>query len=118
MEATMTLITDEQRTAMLANDHRYAADPSFDPMPVVKIFNPLGRATWLLCSLDREDPDIASGLCDLGFGTPEIGSVRISEMRSCRLPLGLRLERDLHFKPSKTLGEYAEDARLRGYIRA
>ena len=39
-------------------------------------------------------------------------------MEATVLPLGLRLERDLYFKPSKTLGEYAEDARLQGRIRA
>jgi hypothetical protein len=114
----MNLITEEHRATMLANDARYAADPSFDPVPVVKIFNPMGAATWLLCSLDRNELDIAYGLCDLGFGTPEIGSVRISELESCVLPLGLRLERDLYFRPSKTLGPYAEVARAQGSVRA
>jgi Protein of unknown function (DUF2958) len=117
-EATMKLVTDEQRTTMLANRKLYDTDPDFDPVPVVKIFSPIGAATWLLCSLDGGDPDIAEGLCDLGFGCPEIGFVRISELESCVLPLGLRLERDLYFKPSKTLREYADDARLRGHIRA
>ena len=72
MEATMKLITDEHRATMLANDQHYEDDPAFDPIPVVKVFNPLGSATWLLCSLDRGDPDIAFGLCDLGFGSPEV----------------------------------------------
>ncbi len=103
---------------MLANSKLYESDLDFDPMPVVKIFSPIGAATWLLCSLDRRDPDIAEGLCDLGLGCPEIGAVRISELESCVLPLGLRLERDLYFKPSKTLSQYAEDARARGYIHA
>jgi hypothetical protein len=114
----MELITDEHRATMLANDQHYEDDPAFDPIPVVKVFNPLGSTTWLLCALDRSDPDIAFGLCDLGFGSPEVGSVRISEMEATVLPLGLRLERDLYFKPSKTLGEFAEDARLQGRIRA
>jgi hypothetical protein len=118
LEATMKLITDEHRATMLANDARYATDPSLDPVPVVKIFNPMGAATRLLCSLDRNDPDIAYGLCDLGFGTPEIGSVRISEMESCVLALGLRLERDLYFRPAKTLGQYADEARAHGSVRA
>jgi Protein of unknown function (DUF2958) len=117
-EAAMKLITDEQRTTMLANDKLYDSDPDFNPVPVVKIFSPVGAATWLLCSLERGDPDIAFGLCDLGFGTPEIGSVRVSELVSCVLPLGLHLERDLYFKPSKTLREYADEARLRGHLHA
>lgn len=114
----MKLVTDEQPTTMLANSKLYDSDPDFDPAPVVKIFSPVGGATWLLCSLDRGDPDIAEGLCDLGFGCPEIGSVRISELESCVLAPGLRLERDLYFKPSKTLSQYAEDARVRGCIHA
>lgn len=114
----MRLITDEQRTTMLANSQLYDTDPDFDPVPVVKIFSPVGAATWLLCSLDRGDPDIAEGLCDLGFGCPEIGSVRISELESIVLPLGLHLERDLYFKPSKTLSQYAHDALVRGHIHA
>ena len=56
----MRLITSGQREIMLANGRRYAENPSFDPVPVVKIFSPVGAATWLLCSLDREDPDIAA----------------------------------------------------------
>ncbi len=42
----MKLITDEHRITMLANDQRYAADPSFDQVPVVKIVNPMGAAAW------------------------------------------------------------------------
>ncbi len=117
-EATKKLITDDQRGTMLANSKLYESDPDFNPVPVVKIFSPVGAATWLLCSLDRGDPDIADGLCDLGFGCPELGSVRITELESVVLPLGLRPERDLYFKPSKTLSQCAEDARGRGHIHA
>jgi hypothetical protein len=88
------------------------------PVAVVEIFSPLGGATWLLCGLDCGDPDIADGLCDLGFGCPEIGSVRISEPESCVLQLGLHRERDLYFKPSTALRQYAEDACFRGHIHA
>lgn len=74
------LITNEQREAMLANGREYARNPDFCAQPVVKRFDPLGSATWLLTDLDPEDPDIANGLCDLGMGYPELGSVRISEL--------------------------------------
>ncbi len=43
----MKLVTDEPCITMLANDQRYAADPSSDPVPVVKIVNPTGAAAWL-----------------------------------------------------------------------
>ena len=49
------IITDEQRTTMLANAKRYDSDHDFDLTPIVRIFSPLGGATWLLCSVDRGD---------------------------------------------------------------
>ena len=87
-------------------------------MPVVKLFNPCGAATWLLTELDPEDPDIAFGLCDLGLGSPELGSVSLSELESVRGKLGLPVERDLHFIPTKTISAYADEARKHGSIRA
>ena len=114
----MTLITNEQRALMLENGRSYARDPSFDPKPVVKLFTPWANCTWLLTDLDNDDPDIAAGLADLGFGCPELGSVRISELEALCGPAGLRVERDLFFKPQKTIGDYAAEARSRRYITA
>lgn len=90
----------------LAEDGR--ADADF--LPVVKLFTPDANCTWLLTELDPEEPDIAFGLCDLGFGCPELGSVRISELESVRGRLGLPVERDLHFVPAHTLSVYARAA--------
>lgn len=87
-------------------------------MPVVKLFTPDANCTWLLTELDPDEPDIAFGLCDLGFGCPGLGSVRISEIESVRGRLGLPVERDLHFHPDKTIRVYAEEARTRGHIAA
>jgi hypothetical protein len=81
-----------------------------DFIPVVKLFTPDAQCTWLLTELDFEDPDIAFGLCDLGMGCPELGSVRISELESVRGKLGLPVERDLHFNASHTLSVYARAA--------
>lgn len=87
-----------------------------DFIPVVKLFTPDAACTWLLTEIDRHDEDIAFGLCDLGMGFPELGSVRISELKSVRGKLGLPIERDLHFHTSKTLSVHAEEARLAGSI--
>ena len=114
----MELLTQDQREKMLKNGRSYKSDPSFDPMPVVKLFTPWTGCTWLLTDLDTDDHDVASGLCDLGFGEPEIGSVRISEIASIRGPAGLRVERDLHFVATKSISEYAQEARAAGAIRA
>ena len=66
--------------------------------------------------LDPEDGDTAFGLCDLGLGMPELGSVRLSELSTIRGPLGLPVERDLHFISRRTLSEYAALARDNGSI--
>lgn len=57
-------------------------------MSVVKVFNPLGAATWLISELVA-DGDALFGLADLGFGCPELASVSLAELSSVRLPLGL-----------------------------
>jgi hypothetical protein len=86
--------------------------------PVLKLFNPCGAATWLISERDPEEPDSLFGLCDMGFGCPEIGRVSLAEVVAVRLPFGLRIERDMHFRADKTLIEYADEARERGSIAA
>jgi hypothetical protein len=113
--ADMKLLTVEQENRMLANGEANAARAITDGKtedfpPVVKLFCPWNGATWLLTELDPEDPDIAFGLCDLGMGFPELGSVRLSELAAIGGPGGLHIERDLNFKPNKTLQGYAEAA--------
>ncbi|MDG4882021.1 DUF2958 domain-containing protein [Mesorhizobium sp. WSM4884] len=108
----MILITDELRARLLANG---AAETETDHIPVVKFFNPTGAATWLLTELDA-DGDTLFGLCDLGFGFPELGSVSLAELEAVKGPLGLGIERDLHFKARFPLSVYAEAARIAGHI--
>lgn len=110
------LITSIDRDLMLMHGRRSARGEQIDPFPVVKLFTPDAGATWLLTELDPEDPDIAFGLCDLGLGFPELGSVRISEIASARGGLGLGVERDLYFVADKPLSAYAEEARIKGMI--
>lgn len=110
------LISREERATMLAHGQRSARGEQIDPPPVVKLFTPDAGATWLLTELDPDDPDIAFGLCDLGLGFPELGSVRLSEIATARGHLGLRVERDRYFTANKPLSEYAEEARHRGRI--
>ena len=107
----MKLLTKEQEDQLLAQGRCNAGrEESEDFKPIVKLFCPWGGATWLLSELDPEDTDIAFGLCDLGMGCPELGTVRLSELDSVRGPGGLRIERDRWFRPAKTLSAYAEEA--------
>jgi hypothetical protein len=82
----------------------------------VKLFTPDAGATWLLSEIDPEEPDIAFGLCDLGIGFPELGSVRLSEIESVRGKLNLPVERDLHFEATHPISVYARAASRAGTI--
>jgi hypothetical protein len=121
---TMKLLTADIRERLLRNGRVRqqleldGEEPDLDFLPVVKLFTPDAGCTWLLTEIDPADPDIAFGLCDLGFGCPELGSVSLSELESVRGRLGLPIERDLHFSPTKTLSAYADEARKHGGIRA
>jgi predicted ABC-type ATPase len=65
---------------------------------VVKIFNPYGSGTWYIINSDPEDPNYLWGIVDL-FEV-EMGSISRDELVSLRIPpLGVKLERDLSFKP-------------------
>lgn len=117
----MKLLTDLQRKHLKINGRMNAEQmkengETLNFCPVVKLFATWGAATWLLTELDPEDEDIAFGLCDLGMGCPELGSVRLSELASVRGPAGLRIERDRHFKGEHCLWVYARAATVAGRI--
>ena len=88
---------------------------TFDPVPVIKLFNPVGAATWIATELD-EDDDTLFGLADLGFGCPELGSFSLREIASVRLQFGMTIERDLDFRPLAALSVWADTARRMGSI--
>jgi Protein of unknown function (DUF2958) len=106
----MILLTQDQRARLSANGKCRG-----DHVPVVKFFSPVGAATWLFSELD-EDGDILFGLCDLGFGCPEMGSASLAEIAAVKLPFGLTIERDLCFEGRFPLTIYADAARLCGCI--
>ena len=112
----MHLITSAQRQKLIENGRAQLAaidrqDQVLDFEPVVKLFTLDGNATWLLTEIDDPEIDLAFGLCDLGLGSPELGYVILAELATTRGPLGLPVEQDLHFAPTRTLSAYAELAR-------
>lgn len=112
----MKLLTAQQRAALRANAEK-GAQPSFDPVPVVKLFSPVGAATWLATELDA-DGDTLFGLADLGFGCPELGSFSLQKIAALRLPFGLTIERDRSFATRHPLSLWADTARACGSISA
>jgi hypothetical protein len=109
----MELLTDALRHTLLNNG---AVPDEIDHKPVVKFFTPDGAATWLLTEMYPDDQDILFGLCDLGLGFPELGTVSFSELKALRGGLGLPVERDLHFTAKHPLSVYAEAAHFAGCI--
>lgn len=108
----MQLIPDDIRTKLLANG---AVEHETDHVPVVKLFNPCGAATWIITEM-MPDGDALFGLADLGFGCPELGYASLAEIESVKGPLGLGIERDLYFTPRFPLSVYTEAARIAGCI--
>jgi len=110
----MKLLTEPLRAALLANGAASLAaearNARFDPVPVLKLFNPVGAATWLATEL-YDDGDTLFGLADLGFGCPELGVFSLSEIAALRLPFGLGIERDSSFSTSFPLSVWADAAR-------
>jgi hypothetical protein len=116
----MILLTPQLRFALRCNDiNRHAAmrdeKPAPDPVPVLKLFNPLGAATWLATEL-YEDGDTLFGLADLGFGCPELGVFSLSEIASVRLPYGMGIERDIGFESIHPISVWAIWSRRGGSI--
>ena len=62
-----------------------------------KFFNPAGAGTWYMTEYSPED-GTAFGLCIIQES--ELGYFSIPELESLKLPFGLKIERDLHFKPT------------------
>lgn len=110
----VTLMTAKERAKLLKN----GAKRGEDHFPVVKLFTPDAGATWLLTELDPTDPDIAFGLCDLGLGEVELGTVSIRELMSLRGNMGLPVERDRWFTPAKPISAYAAEGRAARRINA
>lgn len=116
----MKLLSDAQRAKLLDNGRRQAAVKGtageLDLPPVVKLFNPCGAGTWLLTEIDPEDTTVAWGLCDLGMGFPEFGTVSLTELAEYRGPLRLGIERDLHFSANGPISAYIDAADKAGRI--
>lgn len=79
----------------------YSQEKVKDPMVVTKFFCPWGSATWWIIEGQREDDDyLMFGLCMLF--TPqeaELGYISLNELASVTGPFGLKIERDMYWKP-------------------
>ena len=116
----MKLLTKANLDALMRNGRKTAEAVAAgqerpDHKPVVKFFNPTGAATWLISEID-EDGDTMYGLCDLGMGTPEVGTVSLRELSTVKVRMGLGIERDRWFTGKHPLSAYEAAALSAGHI--
>lgn len=76
---------------------QYPKGSDFNQMVVAKFFDPCGSWSWYVMNQCPEDPDYLWGIVN-GFEV-ECGSFSLSELQAVKGPLGIGIERDLHFKP-------------------
>lgn len=83
----------------------------------MQTFQP-GRRIDLVAHRNPPDTDnaIAFGLAGLGMGSPEIGSIDLTELQAYKGPLNLGIERDRHWRAQGTLSAYLRAARRTGHI--
>jgi Protein of unknown function (DUF2958) len=113
-ERAVTLITPDIRKRLLANGK--SGGENVDHMPVAKFYYPASAANWLITEMIPQRQDILFGLCDLGFGFPELGYLSLGQLERIEGALDLRVERDLSFEAKHPLSVYAEAATIQGAI--
>ena len=89
----MKLLTEELKKHLPA---LYSQEHEPNPIVRLKFFAPWGGWTWYVLEFDGEDTffGLVNGLdCELGYFS-------LSELESAVGPAGLRIERDLYFKPT------------------
>jgi Protein of unknown function (DUF2958) len=111
----MTLITDEQRKRLLHNGRfntfrRERGEFEIDYKPVVKLHAPTHPYLCLLSEIDPDDPDRIYGLWDTGRG-PKLGYGSLFIVGIVR-----DIRREENFVPTKSIGEYAQEAFALGRI--
>jgi hypothetical protein len=97
----MKLMTKELRKKI---PPLYSQESTKDPIIHVKYFTPDSSWTWYVLEFDGKDTffGYVDGIC------PELGYFSLSELERIRGPLGLKVERDLYWKP-KPLSEVKKE---------
>ena len=85
----------------------YATEKEEDPVALVKLFTPDSSWTWYLTEYDPKRK-LAFGLTD--GHERELGYVSIEELEEITGPMGLKVERDVHWEPRR-LSEIDEPGR-------
>lgn len=92
----MTLLPPELRSTL---PKLYSQEESADPTVQVKYFTPDSSWTWYATEGEPAGDDFRLFGFVIGFER-EWGYFMLSELEEARGPLGLPIERDLHFTPA------------------
>jgi Protein of unknown function (DUF2958) len=89
----MNLLTDEIKHQLPA---LYSTEQTPDPTAWVKFFTPDASWTWYATEFDGEDTffGLVQGQDE------ELGYFSLSELQNLQGPFGLKVERDISFKPT------------------
>jgi hypothetical protein len=106
----MELLTAELRATL---PPLYSQEHAADPIVHCKFFTPDSSWTWYVTegSPDEDDYRFFGYVCGL---EEEWGYFVLSELESVKGPLGLPIERDLHFRPGPFSQVMAIERRNRG----
>ena len=91
----MKLLTKEIRETLPA---LYSQEDNPDPLVRVHFFSPSGTGDWYVTEGGGDGDDFL--FFGLGYiFEPEMGYTSLAEMESDKGPVGLGIERDLHWRP-------------------
>jgi hypothetical protein len=111
--SAFSLIPDALRAPLMLN----ARTSDADPVPLLKLFNPVGPGRWLITEL-MPDEETMFGLCEPGRGAPELDYVSLYDLAEIRLPFGLSIARDRGFSTVFPVSVWRSAARRTGSISA
>ena len=77
----------------------YATEDLKDPLCYVKLFTPDSNWTWYIIEFSKANRSTCYGYVQ-GLES-ELGYFTLEELESIHGPLGLDIERDFHFKPTR-----------------
>jgi hypothetical protein len=107
----MELITREQFALLLLNGANNEIDSKENLQPVIKLSNPASSETWLVASVNPDDPDKAYCLYNSGEGLQEYKNISIENVVNYQGTFSdKKVERVENWIPSKSLAEYFTEA--------
>ena len=77
----------------------YETENQKDKICYVKLFLPNSNWTWYIIEINKQDNNTCFGFVD-GF-EKELGYFSLKELANIRDSLGVKVERDISFKPTK-----------------